>query len=96
MLSMMPSGGSCCVCGARDARALVDVLLPGGARATLCGSHALIHRRTRLQPRSESELRALLSDRRTRGDRREVGDELGAALASAFSDERREQSRRRA
>ena len=92
---MMPSGRCCCVCGVHDARALVDVVLLGGAQATLCGSHALMHRRSRAQPRSESELRSLVNERRRRRDRRGVGDELAAALASAFRGERRGQNRRR-
>jgi hypothetical protein len=86
----------CCVCGVRDVRALVDVMLVGGAHATLCGSHAIMH--TRLSPgvRSEPELRELLCDRRGRRDRRQPGDELGVALEQAFSDQRRERDRRRA
>lgn len=91
----MANGSFCCVCGVGDARALVDVVLVGGARATLCGSHALVHRRSKAQPRSESELRSLVNDRRGRRDRRGIGDELAAALASAFSGERRRQNRRR-
>jgi hypothetical protein len=94
MLSMTP-GNSCCVCGDTDARALVDVALVGGARATLCGSHALVYRRGRGRARSEPELRALVNDRRTRRDRRGTGDELAAALASAFCREKREHDRRR-
>jgi hypothetical protein len=88
-------GSSCCVCGTKDARALVDVVLVGGGRATLCGSHALMHRRSTSQARSESELRELLRDRRGRRERRRDGDELGAALTAAFSGERRAADRRR-
>jgi hypothetical protein len=82
------------VCGVRDARALVEVVLRGGARATLCGSHALMHRRSPVQATSEAELRKLLRDRRGRRDRRESRDELGAALEAAFRGERRESDRR--
>jgi len=92
---MQVVGSSCCVCGANDARALVEVVLVSGSRATLCGSHALMHRRSREQARSASELRGLFRDRRGRRDRRggEV-DELGAALTAAFSGERRAGGRR--
>jgi hypothetical protein len=83
------------VCGASDTRALVVVILTGGVRATLCGSHAVMHRRCRARPRSESELRELLRNRRGRRERRDLGDELGSALAQAFSGERRERDRRR-
>jgi hypothetical protein len=86
---------SCSVCGARDARALVDVTLRGGARTTLCGSHALMHRRSPVQASSEAELRKLLRDRRGRRDRRESHDELGAALEAAFNSDRRGADRRR-
>lgn len=89
-------GSSCCVCGTSDARALVDVALVGGLRATLCGSHALMHRRSTAQARTESELRELLRDRRGRRERRRDGDELGAALTAAFSGDRRGADRRRA
>jgi hypothetical protein len=87
--------GSCCVCGTSDARALVDVALVGGHHATLCGSHALMHRRSSAQARSESELRDLLRDRRGRRERRRDGDELGAALTAAFSGGRRTTADRR-
>ena len=86
---------SCCVCGASDARALVEVELAGGARATLCGSHALIFRRLGGADRSEAELKASLRDRRGRRDRRQDGYELGAALTAAFSGGRRGPERRK-
>jgi hypothetical protein len=89
-----PSGSCCAVCGARDARALVEVVLRGGVRATLCGSHALMHRRGVVQASSTSELKMLLRDRRGRRDRRESQDELGSALEAAFSGERRGSDRR--
>ncbi len=88
--------GACCVCGDRDARVLVDVLLAGGAHAILCGSHAMMHSRMRPRARSEAELRELFRDRRGREDRREPGDELGVALEEAFRGERRERERRQA
>ncbi len=87
-------GSSCCVCGSRDARSLVDVVLIGGAQATLCGSHALMHRRSATQARTGVQLRELLGDRRGRRDRRTEGDELGAALTAAFSGDRRAADRR--
>jgi hypothetical protein len=89
-------GSRCCVCGESDGRALVEVGLAGGGRAMLCGSHAVMHGRAAPRARSESELRALLRDRRGRRDRRHDGDELGAALTAAFSGERRTTDRRRA
>jgi hypothetical protein len=87
-------GSSCCVCGANDARALVDVVLLGGSQVTLCGSHELMHRRSPVHARTESHLREILGDRRERRDRRRVGDELGDALLAAFAGERRLADRR--
>lgn len=91
-----PLASSCSVCGARDARALVGVTLRGGARTTLCGSHALMHRRSPVQASTEVELRKLLRDRRGRRDRRDTHDELAAALEAAFNGDRRGNDRRRA
>jgi len=88
------SGSSCCVCGESDARALVDVVLMGGAQVTLCGSHELMHRRSPSQARSRPQLREMLSERRGRRDRRSEGDELGAMLTAAFSGDRRVADRR--
>jgi hypothetical protein len=82
------------VCGVSDARALVELALRGGVRVTLCGSHALMHRRSPTQASSEAELRRLLRDRRGRRDRRDDRDELGAALNAAFNGDRRGQDRR--
>jgi hypothetical protein len=87
----------CCVCGANDKRSLVELTLAGGKRVTLCGSHALMHRRSTVQARSPEELRQLLRDKRARPERRDdEGDALGAALAAAFAGARREVHRRRA
>ncbi len=97
MTDSLRSSGSCCVCASRDARSLVDVQLVSGVRATLCGSHAVMHARSGAKSLTVAELRERLHDRRARRDRREVGDELGTALAVAFRDERRgERERRRA
>jgi hypothetical protein len=87
---------ACVVCGMSDARALFDVRLVGGVCTMLCGSHALMHRRSRVQARTVRELRDALRDRRHRSDRRAAsGDELGAKLASAFAGgERRVRDRR--
>jgi hypothetical protein len=90
------SPSSCSVCGSADARALVDVDLDGGARAILCGSHALMFRRSRARVRTEAELRQLFQDRRAGSERRTDGDELGLALTLAFSGDRRDGGDRRA
>jgi hypothetical protein len=87
-------GSSCCVCGARDARALEDIVLIGGVRVTLCGSHALMHRRSAAEARSAAQLRELLGERRGRSERRSTGDELAEALTAAFSGDRRMADRR--
>jgi hypothetical protein len=89
---------ACCVCGVDDARTLVGVVLLGGSRTTLCGSHALMHRRAHSTARDERELRAELRDRRapqSARDRRGGADELGASLVVAFVGERRAAERRR-
>jgi hypothetical protein len=93
---MKSLGSSCCVCGESDKRALVEVGLVGGGRALLCGSHAVMHGRAAPRATTPAELRELLRDRRGRRDRRNDGDELGAALTAAFSGERRAADRRRA
>jgi hypothetical protein len=85
----------CCVCESSDRRALVEVALVGGERVTLCGSHALMHRRSPVQARSAEELRQRLRNKRARADRRDDGgDALGAALAAAFAGDRRGVQRR--
>jgi hypothetical protein len=91
----LPPRLCCSVCGESDARALVVVRLDGDAGTTLCGSHALIHARTGDPARTVGELRTQLSERRRRRERREVGDELGEALTSAFNGDRRGPGRRR-
>lgn len=95
-------GRVCAVCGTNDERMLVEVKLLGGANVTLCGSHALVHRRAREQARSIAELRAIVGERRTSRDRRgdddrSLGeiDALGRALTEAFAGERRAASDRR-
>lgn len=92
MMTVM--GSSCCVCGESDARALVDIVLVGGVQATLCGSHSLMYRRSPAHGRTVAQLREILGDRRGRSERRNVGDELGDALAAAFSGDRRVADRR--
>jgi hypothetical protein len=89
-----PRGSACCVCGASDSRALVEVSLVSGVKTILCGSHALMHSRTGGVAASEADLRASLGERRGRRDRRMDGDELGAALTAAFSGVRRTGDRR--
>jgi hypothetical protein len=84
----------CSVCGAGDARALAEVVLTGGTRTTLCGSHALMLQRAATPVSSEADLRRLLRERRGRRDRREDRDELGEALTAAFHFDRRGGDRR--
>jgi hypothetical protein len=85
---------ACVVCGLADARALTNVRLSGGARAVVCGSHALMHRRRGASAATPDELRRILRDRRT-GDRRAgEQDELAAMLTAAFAGERRLAERR--
>ncbi len=87
--------GTCAVCGARDARLLVMVELRGGAAATLCGSHALMHSRIGAKSRTVTELRAVVAERRA-NERRATGegDELAERLTVAFTRERRASERR--
>ena len=87
--------GACAVCGTRDARLLMMVELPGGAAATLCGSHALMHSRSNQPCRSVTELRAALADRRDTERRAQgEGDELAERLTAAFTNDRRSSERR--
>jgi hypothetical protein len=85
----------CAVCEIRDARALVEVSLANGARATLCGSHELMHRRSKPKAKTAAELRASFGEKRG-SDRRGKGevDELAARLSAAFGRERRGTERR--
>jgi hypothetical protein len=85
---------ACCVCGVSDSRALVEVSLLSGAKAVLCGSHALMHTRAGGVAATVADLRTSLAERRGRRDRRMEGDELGAALTAAFSGARRTGDRR--
>ena len=78
----------------RDARGLVEVELANG-RATLCGSHDLMHRRAGRKARTAAELRAAFAERRSTKRRADGGvDELAESLASAFTLERRVAERR--
>lgn len=87
----------CCVCGVRDARALVTAVLVTGDRVTLCGCHDLMHRRAGGQARSADELREKLGERRSMQRRASgVVDELAERLAAAFTTERRVGQRRTA
>lgn len=89
------ASGACVVCGMRDARALLEVELAGGARVVLCGSHELMHRRDGGKAESGEALRRAYGERR-RETRRAHGevDELAASLSAAFSRERRVSERR--
>jgi hypothetical protein len=79
----------------RDARLLVMVELRGGAAATLCGSHALLHSRLGEGATNVTELRATLRDRRATDRRGPTGgDELAESLTRAFTRERRGAERR--
>lgn len=96
IMDAAPIAGKCAVCGLSDARALVLVDLPGGERAALCGSHALMNRRAGAMAKTVHELRASLAERRDtdrRGGPGEV-DELAEALTAAFTRERRGADRR--
>jgi len=95
-MSSAPAEPGCCgVCGTRDARLLMMVELRGGAAATLCGSHALMHSRMGATATTIAELRQAVSDRRSY-ERRAVGegDELAEKLAAAFTRDRRGRERR--
>ena len=83
----------CALCKLQDARALITVKLANEA-VTLCGSHALIYRRTGRFARTLGELREMLRDRRGRERRARSVDELAAKLTAAFAGERRQLQRR--
>ena len=81
----------CAVCRVKDTRMLAVVQLRGGEEATLCGSHALMHARSKADIRTEADLRDHFADRRS-GTRRVAsssGDELADKLNAAFRRERR-------
>jgi hypothetical protein len=90
-----PEAAECEVCKLRDARALITVKL-ASEEVTLCGSHALMYRRTGRFARTRAELRELLRDRRGRERRARAHDELAAMLTAAFAGERRRTQRRTA
>lgn len=86
----------CVVCGTRDLRALVTVVLASGDPVALCGSHELMHRRDGARARTAAELRASFAERRS-STRRAVatdGDELAERLTAAFTRDRRAAERR--
>jgi hypothetical protein len=95
MTAAPPQPGACCVCGTRDARLLMMVELRGGAAATLCGSHALLHSRMGAEATTVTELRESMTDRRSY-ERRAIGegDELAEKLTAAFTRDRRGRERR--
>jgi hypothetical protein len=86
---------ACVVCGLSDRRALVQVRLHAGRMVTLCGTHALVLRRSRSRFRSVEEVKAATCDRRGRTRRGEALDELAEALTAAFAGDRRATDRRR-
>jgi len=86
---------ACVVCGELDERALSTLKLVDGSRVFVCGTHDLIYRRSGETASTVEELCAIARDRRERGARRDVGDELGARLTSAFSGDRRSGQERR-
>jgi hypothetical protein len=84
------------VCGERDERALSTLRLIDGTRVFVCGSHDLIYRRSGQTAGTVEELCSIARDRRgEQSVRRDMGDELGAQLASAFTKERRSGTERR-
>lgn len=89
------TAAACVVCGSTDARGLCTTRLAGGEEIVVCGTHELMHRRSRALARSAAELGALVSDRRMRDERRrDEPDELGARLVAAFCSDRRQTPRR--
>lgn len=86
---------SCIVCGSTDERGLCTTRLAGGEEVVVCGTHELMHRRSRALATSPGELRIIVSERRLRNERRhEQPDELGGRLVAAFCAERRRNPRR--
>ncbi len=89
-------GSSCSVCGQTDVRALCTTRLSNGDVVVVCGTHELMHRRSRKIAANVRELDELVCDRRAHADRRrEEIDELGAQLSAAFRSERRASGDRR-
>jgi hypothetical protein len=89
------SAAACVVCGSTDTRALCTTRLAGGEDVVVCGTHELMHRRSRSVAASVIELGEIVRDRRLRDERRSDGqDELGAQLSAAFRAERRRIARR--
>jgi hypothetical protein len=85
----------CVVCGEHDERSLSTLMLGDGTRVVVCGSHDLVYRRSGELACSVEELRQITRDRRERAPRRDVGDELGEKLLSAFAPNRRTADRRK-
>jgi hypothetical protein len=75
----------CVVCGHTDERALVTTRLARGEVVVVCGTHELMHRRSKRKAQSTRELKAMLRDRRDTKRRHPIPDELGARLIDAFS-----------
>ena len=91
-----PSNGSrCAICGQTDARALCTTRLSSGDVVVVCGTHELMHRRSRKVAANVSELGELVRDRRSTERRHDDIDELGAQLSAAFRSERRASGDRR-
>lgn len=92
--SSRESNPKCCVCNTTDQRAISWTKLASGETVTVCGTHELMHARTVKKAQTVEELRAMMKNRRSPRPRRNVGDELGNALISAFSAEKRSIDRR--
>jgi hypothetical protein len=86
----LTESSACVVCGERDERALSTLKLALGSRVFICGSHDLIYRRSGQTASTVEELCTITRDRREQTARRDAGDELGARLVAAFSNDRRE------
>jgi hypothetical protein len=100
--AMKASSHFCAVCGTGDQRVLSTILLPGGVRAVVCGSHELAFLRAARRPTTIGELRQAVRERRLGTERRRAVqddvygvDELATRLLAAFSGERRTVSDRR-
>src|SRR5260221_11861925 len=93
-----PTNGSCCsVCGQTDVRALCTTRLSNGDVVVVCGTHELMHRRSRTLAATVGELTEIVRDRRARGRRiPQEGDDVAAQLSAAFRSERRASGHHRA